>query len=718
MAHVAFGSLAPYSRDHVTLTTLEELGMKNRTLGGYRMRAHVLICRCASTWHLFSRALHTATTAPLLALVFAHPASGEWFVPSGSPVPGQATASAKTDGGASKSDTKAFCFEAALKPSPDEFISQRRTVTTECRILSKPGFHQCWINYGDFRELQPGVYEPRSACAYVHVRSRSGLGNNGKSSKVNGHFVGEKGTARPTAPDQSLRLDQTLSRRVAHVPGLYSTTFDPDNPIAMTVVVPIQSLVAMLRDNIAAALKTQSFGFAKLTKFEFAGYASGKPTFQLHFGIDSPILRCNPKVTFWIAHSTPADLVVQFGQVIPDCRDKGFLSGAMQLSEMISKAIADALADAAKDLIGEESDFKKWARKDPSWAELTAGAHLQGTYCATASGSQALCINLAYDHALFVRQYAAKYIDAAPRPQGPVNQDAVFAELARFRESAKQVMKDSTLHSGFRFPAAKDGKGGWRDRDAVIYNGLLCLSGEEVGCQAVARAQGPNGQWWRSPDLVATKPKGGDSFSGDQLNGVIAYLLQKENGAAYGRWLSFIKTQRAGLPTPQTPIDHGYRTCTDDQGMTCLLGGPDWYWLNALGPYLKVPSAIPAGEAAVETRYGFSPAMIYWQSVTAPGGYRLHLTGIQILLARRLGISAPELDQAAAVLAARQPANPFYLYLHLGKDRKVFDVTKTKCDIAAQQQLFEDWAWQNVESDEKWKSAMLWDCVFMYRLLS
>jgi len=128
--------------------------------------------------------------------------------------------------------------------------------------------------------------------------------------------------------------------------------------------------------------------------------------------------------------------------------------------------------------------------------------------------------------------------------------------------------------------------------------------------------------------------------------------------------------------------------------------------------------AIPEGERDVSGRYGFGPDMIYWQAVTSPAGYRLHLTGIQIMLARTLGVNATELDMAAQLLAGRQPENPFYLYLHLGTDQRVFEVAKAKCDEAANQSKLSDWAWQNAEPDKKWASAMLWDCAFIYSLLA
>ena len=37
------------------------------------------------------------------------------------------------------------------------------------------------------------------------------------------------------------------------------------------------------------------------------------------------------------------------------------------------------------------------------------------------------------------------------------------------------------------------------DGDQTTYNGLLCASGEDAGCRAVAQAQDSQGHWFRSP---------------------------------------------------------------------------------------------------------------------------------------------------------------------------------------------------------------------------
>lgn len=75
------------------------------------------------------------------------------------------------------------------------------------------------------------------------------------------------------------------------------------------------------------------------------------------------------------------------------------------------------------------------------------------------------------------------------------------------------------------------------DGDAMIFNGLLCTSGINEACNAVANSQDVEGRWWRSPRLKDLRS--GD-FSNDQTFGVLHYLVAtKDRDAAimWDRWL-------------------------------------------------------------------------------------------------------------------------------------------------------------------------------------
>lgn len=50
-------------------------------------------------------------------------------------------------------------------------------------------------------------------------------------------------------------------------------------------------------------------------------------------------------------------------------------------------------------------------------------------------------------------------------------------------------------------------KGQCNDGDSVIFNGVLCASGDDRGCDAVRRSQAPDGEFWRSPRKVGVSQR-------------------------------------------------------------------------------------------------------------------------------------------------------------------------------------------------------------------
>ncbi|MBF0240536.1 MAG: hypothetical protein HQM12_22780, partial [SAR324 cluster bacterium] len=73
-----------------------------------------------------------------------------------------------------------------------------------------------------------------------------------------------------------------------------------------------------------------------------------------------------------------------------------------------------------------------------------------------------------------------------------------------------------------------------RANDAILFNALLCASGEDLGCDAVRRSQDAQGRWWRSP-----MHKGNEhatdtaSFSKDHALGVLLYLAAVKEKPGY-----------------------------------------------------------------------------------------------------------------------------------------------------------------------------------------
>jgi len=73
----------------------------------------------------------------------------------------------------------------------------------------------------------------------------------------------------------------------------------------------------------------------------------------------------------------------------------------------------------------------------------------------------------------------------------------------------------------------------------VIFNGVVCVSGDDRGCDAVRRSQGPNGQFWRSPRKIGGALSGTETgFSPDHVLGVWAYIAHKKDAAAFRKWIT------------------------------------------------------------------------------------------------------------------------------------------------------------------------------------
>lgn len=76
------------------------------------------------------------------------------------------------------------------------------------------------------------------------------------------------------------------------------------------------------------------------------------------------------------------------------------------------------------------------------------------------------------------------------------------------------------------------------------------------------------------------------------------------------------------------------------------------------------------------------------------------------------------LRRAIAIIAARQPDNPFFLWLHIGADARVQQLVDAKCPAPPTSSPRMDWAWQRAEVQKRWERSLVWDCVFMNALLA
>jgi hypothetical protein len=311
-------------------------------------------------------------------------------------------------------------------------------------------------------------------------------------------------------------------------------------------------------------------------------------------------------------------------------------------------------------------------------------------------------------------------------------------------------------------------KGQCNDGDGVIFNGVLCLSGDERGCDAVKRSQAPDGEFWRSPRKVGHFDKDETPFSNDHVLGVWAYIALKKDKDAFNRWMDWID----GQPYP--------RFCQDKN---CIFGISDCPMLDALALYLLASNKVCdpqhkvmdlAAKAAVDTQRRFNDAVA--QLFKIPGSevlkpaveplkasfntgltllikttqkleevriqaatYARALTGapslivginalvnkagpgqwdaaVEVLLIKKfVGLAVPGFNDASAVLAAKQKRNPFFEYVAHGQTDRMLQLILDRCPSREHDPPHArfQWTWER-EDDEKpppEHNTMYWDCL-------
>lgn len=98
-------------------------------------------------------------------------------------------------------------------------------------------------------------------------------------------------------------------------------------------------------------------------------------------------------------------------------------------------------------------------------------------------------------------------------------------------------------------------------------------------------------------------------------------------------------------------------------------------------------------------------------------GFSQHLVAVSILQLRRLGINNELLRDSAIRLAAKQPQNPFYLFLKNGKTEQVLSKILQHCpkdEAESKNSKKSQWLWERESTETNWKgTSSLWDCLFI-----
>jgi hypothetical protein len=276
--------------------------------------------------------------------------------------------------------------------------------------------------------------------------------------------------------------------------------------------------------------------------------------------------------------------------------------------------------------------------------------------------------------------------------------------------------------SGFRFPS-KFHDSECDDGDVVLFAGLLCAAGEQIGCETVRLSQSIDGRWYRSPRRAATENLGHpNSFSPDMALGMQLYWATKNDKLAAEKWLSWLDNARtcwigSGPNCVRSPF---YRLCPDDneQGCTIQPGGTPTILYQTVR-FLGVDFPTEDMNRFFQQDKDRYQEILWLESQVNAEGYSQHLVASKIFLLRKIGINSNLVVAASVALSAKQPKNPFFAYLAEGPTARVRDMLLTLCPANASEVPAEktQWAWERHDGDEAWKKSMIWDCIFMARLL-
>lgn len=576
----------------------------------------------------------------------------------------------------------------------------------------------CTLSFSSDVEYVPGIFEPTKVCLTTHVVSKGGAPRVGKRGRVSCTMAGQYvsvvasenpenagGDSAPTIP--TLPADLSLERAKRSL---------------VTASVPLSLLQHQIDSGIAGGLPDLPAGF-KLqvlgSRFENVAAANRMLAYFIDVDLHGPIgARCSVTARFSIPAAPLDALRVQDVGTSADCRTGSLIGQLANLGTLLSNAIRAEITKTLANKLFEGNDtLNQWKKEDPDLAAFLGGALVQGSYCDW-RGKPGLCLSVGWPKRNAIAIYEAGLLGKAPVATGPFDRSAAVAKLALFRKAALSD-RMAVTKTGVRYPAGNFANGALEDGDMALFGGLLCKSGEEEGCKLLRNAS-TEGRFWRSPGRVGEAESASHAtFSGDQMKGVLHFLIATGDKARLAALLDYLRSMPANVPSDAQPLETGYSSCPNfAPNFTCLIGGADWHVLRLLAVKHGLSDRLPKDLAALESRYGFNYDTLVWEGLLTNSGYRLHLVANTAWLLRSLGVNDVRIDKAITLLAARQPNNPFFRYLKLGSDKKGQELTDAQCLAPEGRKDSSDWAWQRADRDEAWRRSMVWDCVFMYGLMT
>ncbi|WP_141731660.1 hypothetical protein [Oligoflexus tunisiensis] len=251
-------------------------------------------------------------------------------------------------------------------------------------------------------------------------------------------------------------------------------------------------------------------------------------------------------------------------------------------------------------------------------------------------------------------------------------------------------------------------KGDCDDGDATLFSGLLCLSGEEAGCQAVQAAQDSTGKFWRSPRRVGVEAA--NSFSRDMALGVLAWLMASKDKAAAQSWLQWIdQNSVCQINVGGNCQLRTYRYCRDDNDGRCFITPGMWTMMRRVWEYLELPLHKEMKTIGENT--------LVAEASQAPLGYALHLKAVMFFLYQKIGRNFSFEGDLINIIIERQPDNLFFQYLQEGSRVRLREDLENLCPREEPEET-KQWTWERDTAENAQQHSMGWDCIFLGRLLT
>jgi hypothetical protein len=234
---------------------------------------------------------------------------------------------------------------------------------------------------------------------------------------------------------------------------------------------------------------------------------------------------------------------------------------------------------------------------------------------------------------------------------------------------------------------------GTGDGDMMLFGGLLCLSGETVGCELVKNSFDQNGQPWRSPGRIGLNET--DGFSRDMFLGVMAYLIKTQDtklAIKFETWLS----------------SNSNMLCLTDSDGRCEMRSTTWGLMGQVWKFLQLDLSQTMIDNQGLDDLGLGISVNFNEH-----GYQQHLTAVTILIRQKLGTYNTILKGAMETLVRKNPENPFFKYILEGSTASIQQETLTLCKLPS----IEESQWLFEKLPEHQNYGMKWDCVFLINLL-